>query len=322
MAKVTGGVSTKTIYEVNYSFPHMLTERQQAQTELAPLAVQIQQSNANYQYVRARFIEGVNPITMKTEKAIMVRMESTAEPNIEDKRQIAKVMERYMQDCLGADQVSRASSYQVYYEDTPLTVPIADPGRANLAYSMLAVMAETDVQANIRGERISLDAYGLSIRDENGKPVEAELDREWFGTDEENRQCKEAALEKQIQAGIESGMLDSGRQSRKFEEALQEPYSVCSYDENRNVVSFAPETWDIDKAADMQNFMVYGLHPDVTLCVEQDGKLVGIQGNICIINSDHDVLCDQLNKAWAHEDGKADFAAAVEQLSEDDGLTR
>lgn len=322
--EIMGAVATKTIYDISYFIKHNLTEDQQRSIDmkrLADVVTAAHPSGEAFRNVSTRFTEHVDDETNKLVKFIIVDIESTADLTKGDKRQIAKAMEDYMQDCLGVEAADMPdNAYQVYYRDTPLTTVIADKGRANLAYNMLSIMAENDVLVDIKGDRVPMFTSDISIMDKNGGRVKPDLDPEWFGSPDDNDKAKEAALDKQIQEGLESGMLHPDLYSRKQEAFLQEQYSLCSSDGDGLRVWFAPKVWDIDKAGDMQNLMTYGIDPSIKLFAEHDGGFAEIRGHIYIVNEDGDTLSDQLNKAWAHEltdQDDLDFADAVASIPTD-----
>lgn len=321
--EMTGAVATRTIYDISYFVPHNLTEDQQKSVDMEMLAGVIMAAHPSgeaFRNVSIRFTEYEGHETGKPEKFIAISMESTADITKDDKRQIAKAMEDYMQDCLGVEAADMPdNAYQVYYRDVPLTVLIADKGRADLAYNMLSVMAENDVLVDIKGDIVPMFASDISIMDKNGREVEPDLDPEWFGAPGDNDKMKEAALDKQIQEGLESGMLHPDFYSREHEASMQEQYSLCSSDKDGLRVWFAPKVWDIDKAGEMQNLMTYGLDPSVKLFAEHNGGLAEIKDHIYIVNEDGDVLSDQFDKAWAHEpaiQGDLDFVDAVASIPE------
>lgn len=267
-------------------------------------------SGVTFNNVRTMFTERVKDKTMETGKFITVSMESTAEITKNDKRNIAKAMDDYMMDSLGMKADASNNAYRIYYQDTPLTVPIADKGRADLAWNMLRAMAKNDhpVRAKIKGNNVTLFPDGLSIKDKNGNEVEPELDLEWFGSPDDNDKAREAALDKDIQEGLNNGMLHPDYYSREMEASLQEQYSVCSFDDDKCRLWFAPNVWDVDKAGEMQNFMTYGVDPQVKLYAWQGGKYDKIKEAITQIieaRKQAEVFADM------------DFADAVASISQD-----
>lgn len=207
-------------------------------------------------------------------------------------------------------EVNDEAGYIIYADNTPLTVCITDKKRANLAYNVLAIMGENDATYFIDGKE---NPIGPDIRivDKDGNIIDPELDKEWFGYPEDNNKAKEAALDKIMEeAALEGKKLD-----RDFEADMMDQYTVCTYDDNRCSVCFAPLTWDMDKAVEMQNLMVYGMNPFVDLSFE--GHVID---GVHIINEDGDVYDDRLNNNWAREivDDGQDFADAVASIPTDD----
>lgn len=147
--------------------------------------------------------------------------------------------------------------------------------------------------------------------DSDGINVMPEIDKEWFGGLEGNEAAKEAVLDK-IMADM---IADGAEPDRAFQAKLMNLYTVCSYDEDRISVRFAPLTWDIDKAGEIQNLMVYGVDPSVDL-----PYMSHIVDDIHIINKDDDVYEDRFNNNWVKEivDNRQDFTDAVADIPVED----
>lgn len=189
--------------------------------------------------------------------------------------------------------------YQIYYGDTAISVPIADENRAALGYNLLSAMAENNTSFSIWPDTTEpFDKDQLHLMGADGHDVTVKPDPEWFGTEAENQQVKEAVLDQYMEECASEGLnLD-----RAFEAKLQDQYTICS-DDNGFRLRFAPMTWDMDKAQEMQNFLRYGLDSNVSLSIENKR---GIRKMITsdqtyIINRDGDVYCDGYNKNWAVE---------------------
>lgn len=109
---------------------------------------------------------------------------------------------------------------------------------------------------------------------------------------------------------------EGAKPDRAFEAELMDKYTVCTYDEDKCSVRFAPTTWDLDKANEMQNMLTYGLDPSVDMFF----KGHAINGGVYIINEDGDVYEDTPNEDWANEvkDDDQKFADAIAAMSEPD----
>lgn len=195
-----------------------------------------------------------------------------------------------------------SKGYQIYYDDKPITVPIVDEKRAALGYNLLNAMAQSRSIVLGDDKDVLMDERKLRMADENGRNVGVKPDPEWFGTEEENQQIKDAVLDQYMEAAA----FDGVKLDREFEAELQEPYLICSYNDDHISVRFSPEVWDIDKAGEMQNFMRYGLDPSVQLSMKTElfdvKSLDAITADhTYIINMDGDVYQDAYNENWAAE---------------------
>lgn len=185
-----------------------------------------------------------------------------------------------------------ADGYRIYIGETPVTVAITDRNRANMAFNMLSVMYDRGTDFTKDGKDIEW-GQGIHLVDENGNDTELELDSEWYEPRE-----------------------------RIFDDMVTEKYTVCTYDEDRNIVLFMSMTNNIAKAGEMQSMLTYGIDPSIDMSF--NGHM--INGGVYIINDNCEVQDDMLNENWATEvqegmvaiDDGHDFADAVAQISGDD----
>lgn len=75
-----------------------------------------------------------------------------------------------------------------------LSLPIHDETRAALAYSLLYHMAENNRKIIVDGNEMNLSKDALSLTDASGMSFQPPLDTEWYGTEKDNENAKEAAF--------------------------------------------------------------------------------------------------------------------------------
>lgn len=178
-----------------------------------------------------------------------------------------------------------ADGYRIYIGETPVTVPIMDYNRASLAFSMLSVMDDRGVDFTKDGKDIGR-GQGMRLVDGNIDDMDPELDSEWY-------ESREWAID----------------------DTVAEKYTICTYDEDKNIIQFMPMTRNMLKAGEMQNMLTYGIDPSISMSF--DGH--AINGGVYIINDNCEVQDDMLDENWATEiqpamDDGHDFADAVAQI--------
>lgn len=334
MSKVTGAIDSRTVYDAVLFFPHTLTDEQQKKIDTDMLTDVVRDAHyygIGFSNVNVRFTENVDDESGEKEQFVMVSLVSSKEVTALDEQKIAEAMDNYMERTLSMEMQDTAGKqddvsdgYRICLHGTPLTVPIADPGRANLAYNMLRFMGNEGAECTINGRRNRILPNNLSIMGMNGRASENEgLDPEWFGSIEDNARAKEAALDKQFEKWSKEGNFDLDDYDRDYESDHQDKYSVGYMTQNGRLIHFAPATWDADKAADMQNLMAYGIEPHVSLFVEHNSKISRIKGNTYIVDDKNGIHMDQYNKNWANEvvsdtADEMDFADAVASILGDE----
>lgn len=189
--------------------------------------------------------------------------------------------------------------FQIYFGERPVTVPITDFKRVSLGYNMLHAMADKNINIRIDGQESVIDMNQLHVIYVSGAEVEIEPDAEWFGTDEDNRRIKNTACEKILEEAVLNG---EDVDPVTFAE-LQDSYTIGFHDEDCNTVWFAPFVWDDVKAAEMQNFMRYGIADNVTFSMADDsGKKIVIMPNVMnIMSPDGCIYMNAYNNRWAEE---------------------
>lgn len=195
--------------------------------------------------------------------------------------------------------------FRVYHgisDKTPVTKPIADEEKAQLALNMLYSMGDSGCVMAVDGRREKLLPDALSIVDDEGNTIDRHMDHEWYLGGEE------AAKEAQINVLMEEDGLN-----RKNAEDAAEKYTALTYDEDNVRLRFLPETWDYDKAEDMATIAQFGIADNVGFFTADNVK-IDIR-NTSIANEDGEYLGEPEMPEWI-EDGPS-FADAVENLSDD-----
>lgn len=184
--------------------------------------------------------------------------------------------------------------------ETALSVDITDKDRQALAYNMLYHMMENGADITADGKTIPTEKDSLWIleqdgdRKEYGKPG---LDQEWFG-DIDNQPDKDGHL-----------------------------YSTACMSNDFMLVNLAPFTTSYDKANEMNNFMLQGLDPAISISYPKDGEMkqVVVNGHPIhegMVNEKGGLVTERYERDWAN--GRAceaiatgtemDFADAVASI--------
>ena len=195
--------------------------------------------------------------------------------------------------------------FKVYHgisDKTPVTKPIADEEKVQLAFNMLYSMGNSGCVMTVDGRREILLPNALSIVDDEGNTIDTHMDHEWYLGGEE------AAKEAQINVLMEEDGLN-----RKNAEDAAEKYTALTYDEDGDRLRFLPETWDYDKAANMAAIMQFGIADNIEFYTAKNEKINIAETSIA--NEDGEYLGDPKMPEWI-EDGPS-FADAVENLSDD-----
>ena len=176
----------------------------------------------------------------------------------------------------------------VYHGNTALTNNIGDEKRAAMAYNVFRSMTNHGVKLGDSGE--ALDADKLCLIDENGVSTVPELDKEWFGTEEDNDKAREAVLDSIIDEMKQEGC----EPDRDFERDLMDEYTVTYRSRDVTTTYFVDSSWDLDKARDVYSIVTKDIAPGVSLAVhndfeEMDVDLTGGLQNLNVVNMDGDV---------------------------------
>lgn len=200
--------------------------------------------------------------------------------------------------------------FKVYHgisNKTPVTKPIADEEKAQLAFNMLYSMGDSGCVMTVDGRREKLLPDALSIMDDNGNTINTRMDHEWYLGGEEV--AKEAGIEATIKEAKENGEdLD-----RNMAEYLTDKYTALTNDDDMVRTWFLPKTWSYDKAQDMAAIAHYGIADNVEFFMADNIK-INIK-DAYLANRDGEYLDDPERPEWI-EDGPS-FADAVESLSDD-----
>lgn len=325
LENVTGALlDTKRGKVSDYNFPHEMSRRQQRAVDLQDLGWTLR-DRLGVEDVKAHWFK-----SMEDGNILALRITDDDYLSDEGKGKVIELANAYMEENLPENlkQVRAESGYQICQGDVPISLPIIDKKRAALGYNMLYAMTTDKVECEnfeieTNGERMPLDRDQLWVKGPDGKAVDIEFDKEWFGQEEDALEVKNAILDKYA----EEAALDGEDFDRGFEESMMDQYSVCCYDDEHCSVWYAPFTWDMSKAEEMQNFMEYGLHPDISLsCINDYGNRVGIEADDTeIICDDGDVYADQYNNRWCVEPmpEAASFTDALDSIpANDKGLAQ
>lgn len=130
--------------------------------------------------------------------------------------------------------------------EVALSVDIADNDRQALAYSMLYHMMENGAAITAKGKTIPAEKERLWLLEQDGdrkEYIKPHLDPEWFGANGDQFE--------------RDGHL----------------YSTACMTNDYVLVKFMPMTVSYDKANEMNNFMLQGLDPGVSISYLQDGEM-------------------------------------------------
>lgn len=203
-------------------------------------------------------------------------------------------------------------------EIVPLSAPIEDKNRAMLIYNMAMYMGQNHNHFMVPDptddypdpeliNRISVEMTkdNVMLVDDAGNRIEPVMDKEWFGTEEDNEAVKEEVFQKHKQKVIAKNGEEAWGED--IERQIQKPYTICSYDyEQHNRVWFAPETWDFDKANEMYNAIKYGMADRVEIMFTyepygEDDYTIVDPDDVAVVNKYGDVLQEDKNENWAKE---------------------
>lgn len=191
---------------------------------------------------------------------------------------------------------------RVFLGDLPLTVPISDNRRADLACRLMyAIAASPDIRIASQDEEVFLTQDVLRIVDECGNVRVPEPDLEWFGTAEDNQKVKDRVVDRYMEdAALETEPEDLEGE-REYQSGRQEQFQVCVTDEDGCLVSFTPLTWDRNKVDEMYNCLKYGMDPAVTMTVlndyEEDVEIC--PADLLTVGREYDVYKDHPEPDWA-----------------------
>lgn len=200
--------------------------------------------------------------------------------------------------------------FKVYHgisNKTPVTKPIADEEKAQLAFNMLYSMGDSGCIVSVDGCQEKLLPDSLSIADEGGNTIDRHMDHEWY------LGGKEAAREAGIEALIKAYKEDGTDLWRETAEEIVEQYTALSYDDNKMRQWFLPKTYSYNKAENMAAIVKFGMADNVEFYTAENEK-INIR-NTFIANEDGEYLDDPEMPAYI-EDGLS-FEDAVESLSID-----
>lgn len=209
---------------------------------------------------------------------------------------------------------------------------INDKNRAVLAYSMLKAMQENDVMMNTSGDQIRLADADIKFFEGMDQKTDVVLDPELCGSEEERADAVRGHLYHMAESSVskhEDMETELEALATAYEKGDLKTYGVCACDSEGKAVRFLPDVIDIDKAAEMQNFVKYGLDFYGTLSVKNDkGEDVAIGGDVRIVDSDGVLYEDRYDRDWAKgqmpesiSNGGMDFSEAVGSIPEnDDGM--
>lgn len=210
---------------------------------------------------------------------------------------------------------------RVFLGDLPLTVPISDNRRADLACRLMyAIAASSDVRIMAHDEEVFLTQDILRVVDECGNVRVPEPDPEWFGTAEDNQKVKDRVLDRYM----DDLVMECPDTDRESVSGLMDQFRVCTFDEDDCAVSFTPPTWDRNKVDEMYNCLVYGMDPAITMTVlndfEEDVEICS--GDLRTVGSSNHVYESRPEPEWAdgfmpvHES----FFIAVDRLKDLSGM--
>lgn len=326
LENVTGALlETKNGKVSDYNFPHEMSRRQQKAIDLRDLGWTLR-DRLDVEDVKAHWFK-----SMENGNILALRITDNEYLSDEGKEKVIELANAYMEENLPENlrQVRAESGYQICQGDVPISLPIIDEKRAALGYNMLHAMTTDKVECDqfeieTNGERMPLDRDQLWVKGPNGEAVNVEFDKEWFGQEEDALAVKNAILDRYA----EEAALDGEDFNREYEESMMDQYSVCCFDDTDNIgVYYAPFTWDMSKAEEMQNFMEYGWNPDVSMtCVNDLGDRMSVKADdTSIVCDDGDVYMPQYDNKWCVEPmpQAASFEDALDSIpTNDEGLTQ
>ena len=138
------------------------------------------------------------------------------------------------------------------HKDVPLSLNIADENRQALAYNMFYHMMNNGATITINGKTIPPEKGKLCIRIRGENRLThmiPHLDKEWFGAN--------------------ANLFERG----------EHLYSTACMSDDGMLVPFMPMTVSYEKANEMNNFMLGGIDPAVSISCLQDGELKQIVKN-------------------------------------------
>lgn len=162
-------------------------------------------------------------------------------------------------------------------EAYPLTVDIADEKRQALAYNMLYYMMEHGAEITVNGKQVPLYKDMLYIRRETATSksyTKSHLDPEWYSANREN-----------------------------FEKGAEQ-YTTACMGEDGKLILFAPLTSSYEKANEMNNFMLLGFDPSVSISCSQDGEMkpVVVNGRPIqegVVNEQGQLITERFDRDWS-----------------------
>lgn len=175
--------------------------------------------------------------------------------------------------------------------ETALSLDIADEDRQALAYNMLYYMMENDAAISANGETLPAEKDQLWLLEQNGdeksytKPY---LDPEWFGADNSQSEHGERL------------------------------YSTACMSNDYTLVRFAPMTVSYNKANEMNNFMLQGLDPAVSISCLQNGEMKQIVMNgrpihEGMIDENGRLVTERYERDWVNGKASLDESSVLDQ---------
>lgn len=179
------------------------------------------------------------------------------------------------------------------YEVT-ISAAIADEDRQALAYSMLCHMMDNGASITVGKKTIPLEKNRLWLM-EQGNDVETRMKH---SPDTSVFEGQDVKVYTKPRLDIEF----FGANGHLFEQE-EHLYSTACVSDDGTLVQFMPMTVSYDKANEMNNFMLQGLDPSVSISYPQDGKMIQIVNggkpvHGCLINENGQPVTEHHDRDW------------------------
>lgn len=178
--------------------------------------------------------------------------------------------------------------FTIYFNGQPMTVPIEDVRRSNLAYTVLFAMGDGGAMCTVDGVETALEPAQLFVVDADGNSFIPASDDEWYGNE----------YTKDLIARM----------------ATDPETMVCCYNYvNNSLIQLVPMTRDLNKSYEVFNFLQTAIDRSVSISCNQDGERVpvvvnGQAINIGVVDADDRMMSERYERNWANSFMKTDFS--------------